>query len=92
MFKCPVCGAPNGTCTDGPPIPDPVGMEDLDPMAPRGSETPKMRMPQQKVRAGRGVPGYTGNVETYDPNPEPQPEKVKRISGEQKQREPKENK
>lgn len=29
-------------------------------------ETDKPRMPQQHVREGRGVPGYTGDVEVYE--------------------------
>lgn len=48
---------------------------------PQGTETAKLRMPKQFVREGRGVAGYTGNVETYDPRAADKPKNVKTISG-----------
>jgi hypothetical protein len=92
VFKCPVCGAADGACTDGQPYRYPVEMEDLDIMAnPKATETVKARMPQQFVREGRGVAGYKGNVEVYDPNTGAAPERTKRIIG-GKSRSPKEDK
>lgn len=86
-FGCPICGAANGTCTDGQPYRYPVEMEDLDIMANKATETVKARMPQQFVREGRGVAGYRGNVEVYDPRAE---EKKKKAAT--KARAPKEDK
>lgn len=83
--RCPVCGAENGECTD---MKQSVFMEEE---MPKGREDPKFRMPQQFVREGRGVPGYTGDVETYDPRGEEKPKNVKTISG-TKSRSPKEDK
>lgn len=34
-------------------------------MPPKATEGQKVRMPQQHVRQGRGVPGYKGDVEVY---------------------------
>lgn len=65
-------------------------MEDIFDMA-QGNETTKARMPQQFVREGRGVAGYTGNVEVYNPR-DAKPKNVKRVSGETKARTPKEDK
>lgn len=50
-------------------------------MASKATESVKARMPQQFVREGRGVAGYRGNVEVYDPRAEAEPERVKRIIG-----------
>lgn len=35
-------------------------------MADKGIEAKVARYPQQHVREGRGVPGYTGKVQVYD--------------------------
>jgi hypothetical protein len=58
----------------------PIEMEDLDDMAQFENQG-KPRMPQQYVRPGRGVPGYTGDVEVYDPKRVEKPKHVKNISG-----------
>ena len=50
-------------------------------MAPQGTENPKFRMPKQFVREGRGVAGYKGDVQVYDPKKEAKPKNVKNISG-----------
>lgn len=36
-------------------------------MPPKAVESKVMRMPKQYVREGRGVAGYTGKVQVYDP-------------------------
>lgn len=59
---------------------------------PRGHETAKIRMPKQYVREGRGVAGYLGNVEVYDPKPVEEPKNVKRISGTKAKDAPEEDK
>lgn len=60
-------------------------MEDLQIMGnAMAVDTVKARMPQQSVHAGRGVAGYRGNVEVYDPQTGKTvatPKSVKRISG-----------
>jgi hypothetical protein len=66
-------------------------MEDLNIMAnTKAIDTVKPRMPQQFVREGRGVAGYKGDVEVYDPATGKAPEKTRRITG--KSRSPKEDK
>jgi len=67
---CPVCGAEEGACADTYIDPGKVLQEDG--MAnTRAVDGSHMRFPQQQVREGRGVPGYTAreqDVEVYDPN------------------------
>lgn len=93
MVPCPICGAADGTCTDGQPYRYPYEMEDLDEMAnAKATETVKARMPQQFVRDGRGVPGYKGPVEVYDPRTGAAPERTRRIIGGTKSKSPSEDK
>lgn len=48
---------------------------------PQGKESEKFRMPKQYVAPGRGVAGYKGNVEVFDPKAAEKPKNVKTISG-----------
>lgn len=85
MMACPVCGAADGACTGEQAYFDPVDLRDLAPednIVVKGEESQKYRYPEQHVRPGRGVPGYTGNVEVVPTAPTPK--SVKRVNGQTK--------
>jgi hypothetical protein len=84
-MACPICGQPDGACTGDAGYFDPVDMRELAPednIVVKGNESEKFRYPEQHVRAGRGVPGYTGSVEVIPTKDSPK--SVKRVNGQTK--------
>lgn len=64
MARCPVCGAGGGNCTSthySPPI-VPDLLNEGGPYVAKPNTT-TIRMPEQHVREGRGVPGYKSTDE-----------------------------